>query len=142
VVLKWSRCSAVSIKTKLRDERRRKHSLIPSSIKRFFSSQKRPEQPEGSLSLLYNRYWRGAGAFPVIKRPGVKQTTALPVALRLGMSGAVPLPPCIPSLLAHRATLPLNYLTLQNVKISAVILAFLGFLGYLYDNKFRILIIR
>ena len=55
-------------------------------------------------------------AFPVIKRPDVKQTTDLPVVLRLGKRGAVPLPPCILLRLAHRATLPLIFLLYKVLK--------------------------
>jgi hypothetical protein len=47
VVLNLGRYSAISINSKLRDERGRKRSLIPSWIKRFPSSQKRPEQAQG-----------------------------------------------------------------------------------------------
>jgi hypothetical protein len=115
VVLKWSRYSAVSVKTKLRDERGRKRSLIPAGSRDFFTSQKRPEQAKCPLSLLYNSYWRGE-AFPGIKRPDGKQTTDLLVVLRLGISGAVPLPPFILLWLAHRATLPLIFLLYKVLK--------------------------
>ena len=67
------------------------------------------------------------GALPGIKLPDVKQTTDLPVVLRLGMSGAVPLPPYIPSRLAYRMILPLIFLLYEVIKFLLLFWPFLVF---------------
>jgi hypothetical protein len=67
-------------------------------------------------------------AFPGIKRQDDKQTTDLPVVLRLGMRGALPLPPFIPSRLAHRATLPLIFLLYKALKFLLLFWLFLIFM--------------